>query len=286
MADTVLSVRIDEELKQRFIELAQETGVNNKDLMQLLVAQFELNQMGGESQQFQQEVEELQQITKRMTDIYIHLMERQKIRELALKNKENQQLIKQEEEIEKLKESLEQLSEKEKVIQQLKDEVKGLKQTVTTYKEEERNFKDLNDLLRQKNTELEREAAQTKVILDSAKATREEVAKLKAEVADQMEEIKRLTTQLELKRNEIKAQEERQQALLVKEREALNQHLEIVKKEQALNYQELNLQLKADYLKEIEQLKKEEEAKRALLQAEYQKKLEKMRNLTEEESWD
>ena len=50
------------------------------------------------------------------------------------------------------------------------------------------------------------------------------------------------------------------------------------------NYQELNLQLKADYLKEIEQLKKEEEAKRALLQAEYQKKLEKMRNLTEEES--
>ncbi len=268
MADTVLSVRIDEELKQRFIELAQETGVNNKDLMQLLVAQFELNQMGGESQQFQQEVEELQQITKRMTDIYIHLMERQKIRELALKNKENQQLIKQEEEIEKLKESLEQLSEKEKVIQQLKDEVKGLKQTVTTYKEEERNFKDLNDLLRQKNTELEREAAQTKVILDSAKATREEVAKLKAEVADQMEEIKRLTTQLELKRNEIKAQEERQQALLVKEREALNQHLEIVKKEQALNYQELNLQLKADYLKEIEQLKKEEEAKRALLQAE------------------
>ena len=129
-----------------------------------------------------------------------------------------------------------------------------------------------------------REAAQTKVILDSAKATREEVAKLKAEVADQMEEIKRLTTQLELKRNEIKAQEERQQALLVKEREALNQHLEIVKKEQALNYQELNLQLKADYLKEIEQLKKEEEAKRALLQAEYQKKLEKMRNLTEEES--
>ena len=267
MADTVLSVRIDEELKQRFIELAQETGVNNKDLMQLLVAQFELNQMGGESQQFQQEVEELQQITKRMTDIYIHLMERQKIRELALKNKENQQLIKQEEEIEKLKESLEQLSEKEKVIQQLKDEVKGLKQTVTTYKEEERNFKDLNDLLRQKNTELEREAAQTKVILDSAKATREEVAKLKAEVADQMEEIKRLTTQLELKRNEIKAQEERQQALLVKEREALNQHLEIVKKEQALNYQELNLQLKADYLKEIEQLKKEEEAKRALLQA-------------------
>ena len=211
-------------------------------------------------------------------------MERQKIRELALKNKENQQLIKQEEEIEKLKESLEQLSEKEKVIQQLKDEVKGLKQTVTTYKEEERNFRDLNDLLRQKNTELEREAAQTKVILDSAKATREEVAKLKAEVADQMEEIKRLTTQLEW--NEIKAQEERQQALLVKEREALNQHLEIVKKEQALNYQELNLQLKADYLKEIEQLKKEEEAKRALLQAEYQKKLEKMRNLTEEESWD
>ena len=46
MADTVFSVRIDEELKNRFMELAQENGVNNKDLMQLLVTQFELGQIG------------------------------------------------------------------------------------------------------------------------------------------------------------------------------------------------------------------------------------------------
>ena len=46
MADTVFSVRIDEALKNRFMELAQEDGVNNKDLMQLLVTQFDLGQIG------------------------------------------------------------------------------------------------------------------------------------------------------------------------------------------------------------------------------------------------
>ncbi len=273
MADTVLSVRIDETLKNRFIELAQENGVNNKDLMQLLVAQFELSQVGKESQQFQQEIEELQQITKRMTDIYLNLIERQQLRELALKNKESQQLLKQEEEIEQLKEKLEQAGEKEKTIQQLRDEVRGLKQKVATYKEEERNLKDLNDLLRQKNTDLERQSAQTKVILDAAEATREEVAKLKADILDKKQEIDRLEAQLQLKLSELTANEQKYSALVEKEREAFHQQVKLIKKEQELIWQETNLQLQAKYLKELERIKEEEEKKRVQLHEEYQLQL-------------
>ena len=46
MADAVFSVRIDEELKNRFLELAQQNGMNNKDLMQMMLTQFELGQIG------------------------------------------------------------------------------------------------------------------------------------------------------------------------------------------------------------------------------------------------
>ena len=45
MADAVLSVRIDEELKQKFLVLAQENGINNKELMEVMVSQFELAQI-------------------------------------------------------------------------------------------------------------------------------------------------------------------------------------------------------------------------------------------------
>ena len=121
MADAVFSVRIDEELKNRFLELAQQNGMNNKDLMQMMLTQFELGQIGTGSDQFAQDTDELQRLTKRMADIYINMVERVQLRELETKNKENQQLYEQEEEIAQLREQLSQLEEKERQIQHLKD---------------------------------------------------------------------------------------------------------------------------------------------------------------------
>ena len=41
--DAILSVRISDELKQKFNELAQSEGVNNKELMEQVVKYYELN---------------------------------------------------------------------------------------------------------------------------------------------------------------------------------------------------------------------------------------------------
>ena len=180
MADAVFSVRIDEELKNRFIELAQQNGINNKDLMQLMLTQFELGQISAGSNQFTKDIEELQHLTKRIADIYIHLVEGVQLKELEYKNKENQQLQKQQEEIEKLKEQLLQLEQKEQQIQQLKDQVKGLKQEVGVQKEEQRNLKELNDLLRQKNSELEKNFVAAEVKIEAANEALEQLTKLKA----------------------------------------------------------------------------------------------------------
>ena len=88
MADTVLSVRIDEELKQKFIELAQESGINNKELMEVMVSQFEMGKVSDGSSQFNQDFEELQRITKRMNEIYLNLADRTYLRWLELENKD------------------------------------------------------------------------------------------------------------------------------------------------------------------------------------------------------
>lgn len=270
MADTVLSVRIDEELKSRFIELAQENGVNNKDLMQLLVAQFELGQIGAGSNRFAQDIEELQRITKRMADIYVNMVERHQLRELEIKNQENHQLAQQEEEIQRLRERLSQLEDKEKMIQQLKDQMKGLKQEVAVQKDEQRNLKDLNDLLREKNSELEKRFVEREVKLEAAEAILDEVSKLKAAIEDKNEELHRLKVKMEMMTSEALEQKESYETLIIQEKQSFNQEMELATRKHTLELQELRLTLQADYLKQLEELKEENAQKLQSLMEENQ----------------
>lgn len=268
MADTVLSVRIDEELKNRFIELAQENGVNNKDLMQLMLTQFELGQISSGSNQYAQDIDELQRLTKRMADIYINMVERSQLRKLEVKNQENHQLHQQKEEIERLREQLSELEEKEKLIQQLKDQAKGLKQEVTVQKDEQRNLKDLNDLLREKNSQLEKRFVEVEVKLEAADEALNEVAKLKAGLEGKDEEVHRLKMKLEVMMNEQLEQKEKYEVQLIHQKETFDQELELIIRKQTLELQELRLSLQADYLKQIEQLKEEGEQKLQLVMKE------------------
>ena len=265
MADTVFSVRIDEALKNRFMELAQENGVNNKDLMQLLVTQFELGQIGAGTDGFAQDIDELQRLTKRIADLYIHMVERSQLRELERKNHENHQLHQQKEEIEQLKEQLTQLEEKETLIQQLKDQVKGLKQEVATQKDEERNLKDLNDLLREKNSKLEKRFAEVEVKLESAESLLAEVTNLKAKLADQEEANGQLQTKIEVMKSEVLEQNKNVDMKLKQQQQSFDQEIELMNKKHALELQELRLSMQADYFKQLEQLKEEQEKKLQIL---------------------
>ena len=261
MADAVFSVRIDEELKNRFLELAQQNGMNNKDLMQMMLTQFELGQIGIGSDQFTQDIDELQRLTKRMADIYINMVERVQLRELETKNKENQQLYEQEEEIAQLKEQLSQLEEKERQIQQLKDQVKGLKQEVTVQKEERRNLKDLNDLLREKNSELEKRFVEVEVKIETADAALEELTKLRALIEDKEEEVKRLNRRIHVIEDEKEEQKNKFSEKMNQNQVAMEQEIELLKRKQTLELQELRLLLQQDHSEKIEKLKEDYESK-------------------------
>lgn len=261
MADAVFSVRIDEELKNRFLELAQQNGINNKDLMQMMLTQFELGQISTGSDQFTQDIDELQRLTKRMADIYINMVERVQLRELENKNKENQQLYQQEEEIARLNEQLLQLEEKERQIQQLKDQVKGLKQEVGLQKEEQRNLKDLNDLLREKNSELEKRFVEVEVKIETANSALEELTKLRALIEDKEDEVRRLSSRIRVIEDEKEEQKDKFLEKMNQNQVAMEQEFELLKRKQMLELQELRLLLQQEHGEKVEKLKEGYESK-------------------------
>lgn len=270
MADAVLSVRIDEELKQKFLVLAQENGINNKELMEVMVSQFELAQIGDGSTQFNQDLEELQRITKRMNDIYINMFERTQVRELEIKNKESILRHKQEEEIAALNEKLEIIEQKDKELQGLKDKLKKMSQDFGVLKEEQENIRELNQLLKDKNSQLEKVFADSQAKIEAANQVLEESVKLKALVQDQEALIKRQEFQLQKEIEEqqnlkVKMEEEKRIAIQTLQQEfeferrnhqlALSEMQWEMKKQAAIELEEVNEKAR----KQIEELSKEKQ---------------------------
>jgi len=102
--DAILSVRISDELKQKFNELAQSEGINNKELMEQVVKYYELNRAREEDNNMSEDIKELQTITSRMADIYINIVERNNTKALEVKNIHRNELIDKDNEVQKLKE--------------------------------------------------------------------------------------------------------------------------------------------------------------------------------------
>ena len=254
MADAVLSVRIDEELKQKFLVLAQENGINNKELMEVMVSQFELAQIGDGSTQFNQDLEELQRITKRMNDIYINMFERTQVRELEIKNKESILRHKQEEEIAALNEKLEIIEQKDKELQGLKDKLKKMSQEFGVLKEEPENIRELNQLLKDKNSQLEKVFADSQAKIEAANQVLEESVKLKALVQDQEALIKRQEFQLQKEIEEqqnlkVKMEEEKRIAI-----QTLQQEFEFERRNHQLALSEMQLEMKKQAAIELEEV--------------------------------
>ena len=254
MADAVLSVRIDEELKQKFLVLAQENGINNKELMEVMVSQFELAQIGDGSTQFNQDLEELQRITKRMNDIYINMIERTQVRELEIKNKESILRHKQEEEIAALNEKLEIIEQKDKELQGLKDKLKKMSQDFGVLKEEQENIRELNQLLKDKNSQLEKVFADSQAKIEAANQVLEESVKLKALVQDQEALIKRQEFQLQKEIEEqqnlkVKMEEEKRIAI-----QTLQQEFEFERRNHQLALSEMQLEMKKQAAIELEEV--------------------------------
>jgi len=68
--DTTFSVRINDDLKSKFNELAQKEGINNKEFMEQVIKFYELNSIKDSNLNISDDITELQDITSRIVDIY------------------------------------------------------------------------------------------------------------------------------------------------------------------------------------------------------------------------
>ena len=193
MKDSVLSVRIDEKLKQEFVALAAANQINNKELMELLMVQFVLHQSTAHDAQATKEIAELTQLTKRMVDLYTNLVDRHQLKLQAIENEEASVLAQKEEELTQLNEQLVKLSVQGEQLEQLKGENAQLQTQLSQLKQEYDDVKELSHLLRDKNNDLQQELSDAKKALDGVPSLKQ----LEQTLAMYQERTETLTTENE-----------------------------------------------------------------------------------------
>ncbi|MCB2292187.1 hypothetical protein LGK95_01375 [Clostridium algoriphilum] len=144
--DAILSVRISDDLKQKFNELAQSEGINNKELMEQVVKYYELNRAREEDNNMSEDIKELQTITSRMADIYINIVERNNVKTAEVKNIHRDEIVDKDKEVQKLKEDIALLKEENKKIITLEKEQLDATHVSKELQENIKSLKTLNNM--------------------------------------------------------------------------------------------------------------------------------------------
>ncbi|MFT5875614.1 MAG: hypothetical protein ACI8WT_004608 [Clostridium sp.] len=194
--DAILSVRISDELKQKFNELAQSEGINNKELMEQVVKYYELNRAREEDSNMSEDIKELQTITSRMADIYINIVERNNIKTLEVKNIHRNELIDKNGEVQKLKEEIELLKEENKKITSMEKDITDEKHINSELQENIKSLKTLNNMQEEKILKLTE--TNEKYI-----KYKDEIVKLKTELDKSINENMQLKNDLLNKNNDV-----------------------------------------------------------------------------------
>jgi hypothetical protein len=193
--DAILSVRISDELKQKFNELAQNEGINNKELMEQVVKYYELNRAREENSNMSEDIKELQTITSRMADIYINIVERNNIKALEVKNIHRNELVDNNKEAQKLKEEITLLKEDNKKINSIGKELSETKHMNKELQENIKSLKTLNNMQEEKILKL----SETN---EEYIKYKDEIIKIKIELDESNEKKQQLNNELSFKKNE------------------------------------------------------------------------------------
>ncbi|MBU3100705.1 MULTISPECIES: GumC domain-containing protein [Clostridium] len=256
--DAILSVRISDEVKQKFNELAQSEGINNKEFMEQVVKYYELNKAREEDSTMSSDINELQKITNRISDIYINIVERNNIKSLEVKNLHKNELVDKDKEVQKLYENIislkEEKKEENKKINLLEKEQSDNKHIVKELQENTKSLKTLNNMQGEKILKLNEtnekyikykdEIVVLKTELDELK---NENIQLKLDLSNKNEEARRLVNQVDeskqINKNKIDELERKAKLDIEMQKERaifqMDKELLKLKEQQQLKMQEL-----------------------------------------------
>lgn len=272
--DSILSVRINEEVKEKFIKLAEEQGVNNKEFLDLIIKSYEINKATADVDFVRNDIEELQAIVKRVVDIYINIIDKSKLRTTELINNFNLSIGEEKErtesyalEISNMKKQLEELKNENK---ELKTSNKELNTALSKEKEAVKESREMNSILKEKLNDFNRYKEENASLKEHASASDKELTALQGQFYDIKQEFEKSINENQqlkdkineiIKSNNIQVEELKtahEGQLKLRENEVtLKQQQEILQKEQELR-QEI-WDLKAKYDEKISSLIKEKE---------------------------
>lgn len=196
MADTTYSVRIEDKTKEKITKLIESSDFSSKDFMAEMVQIYELNKAKNAIPVLEQDITELQNLTKRINSIYINMGERLLINEKSKEEELNLALSKKESIITTLQEK----------ISELEISKSTLSEDLDLYKEKFEDVKESNKILEDKNIE---DVKKFEEISQSNKALIEEYKNKIETLTGIVEEYKNFKTEnVELdKQNSILAKE-------------------------------------------------------------------------------
>lgn len=185
MSDVTFGVKVSEEMKTELSQLMKDHALSGKEFMSMLLASYRLDKAKEETQLFEGDIIELQNLTKRIQSIFLNMTEKSR-----LSNQEEQQAL------EKVIES--QQLEKESIIKEQEE----LKKKLEAAKIREHDLNEKNHALQKTNTEFEKEILTLKRQLENNtllhKKFEEEVKQLNVKVDD----YKRLEVEIEERNTE------------------------------------------------------------------------------------
>lgn len=271
--DAILSVRISDELKQKFNELAQNEGINNKELMEQVVKYYELNRAREENINMSEDIKELQTITSRMADIYINIVERSNIKALELKNIHRNELIDSNKEIEKLKEEITLLKEDNKKINSIGKDLVDAKHINKELQENIKSLKTLNNMQEERILKL----SETN---EEYIKYKDEIVKLKIALDESNSKSQQLNNELSFKKNDAERLMKQIDDLEKTNKNKIDELQVKAIQDIEMQKERTNLQMSNEILK----LKEEQQQKNQELQEKFNDKINKLLKEKEEAS--
>ncbi len=189
------------ELKQKIVDTIAQTGLSSQDFITELIQTYELKKTQEIMPGIQSDVEELQNLTRRINAIFINTAERLKTQQDIMHHELDKKLLEKETTIEEQKE---QISKLEKKIQELERANAALE---AAKREAEKKLEDLQEantvlksLVREyeaKNASMQEEIKQLNIHREENQTLRSELARVTEENKEYAAKVEKLTAEVQ-----------------------------------------------------------------------------------------
>lgn len=195
--DTVLSVRVDENKKQEFIQYAKKLGVNNKEFLESLMKNFEINNEINANSNNQNDLDELRNITNRMYGIFLNNIERNKTIVTQKEGEFKSKISLKDIEITELSQKNEELLKKIDEIKKVENKLKILQNANEKLSNDYSDIKSLNGLLQEKLNNVLNDIGEAKKLSELYHSQNDQLKKKEDEISSLKQQIDSLKLQRE-----------------------------------------------------------------------------------------